>query len=260
MNFFGNLRGLNILLKSSVFRKKHNTGERKMGSNYFSTQYNVDIVMCIDATGSMTPLLNMVKANALSFYNDLTNRLEMKDKKVSELRVKVIAFRDYLADGKDAMLATEFLTLPAQSSEFESAVKNINAFGGGDNPEDSLEALGYAIKSKWNKSEDNKKRHVIVLWTDDDAHPLGFGKSAPNYPAKMARNFNELSEWWGLGQSPNSVMDRQSKRLLIYAPAMDTWTNIASLWDNVLLFPSDAGKGLDDRTYSEILDAIVSSV
>ena len=43
-----------------------------MGSNY-QLKYNVDIAMCIDATGSMQSLLDKVKANALNFYSDLTS-------------------------------------------------------------------------------------------------------------------------------------------------------------------------------------------
>lgn len=229
-----------------------------MGNNY-SGKYNVDIVMCIDATGSMGPLIKMVKANALSFYNDFTTRLAEKDKIVNEVRVKVIAFRDYLADGEKAMLMSDFFKLPEQSAQFEALVKGIEPMGGGDDPEDGLEALAYAIKSKWNMSE-GKKRHVIVVWTDDATHDLGFGKDAPNYPAKMAKDFTELSQWWGVGQSPTGVMDRKSKRLLIYAPPKESWTSIASIWDNTLLFPSAAGKGLNDKTYSEILNAICGSV
>lgn len=229
-----------------------------MASNY-SGKYDVDIVMCIDATGSMGPLINMVKANALSFYDDFTKRLAEKDKRVNEVRVKVIAFRDYLADGEKAMLMSDFFSLPEQKTQFEALVKSIEPMGGGDDPEDGLEALAYAIKSKWNNSE-GKKRHVIVLWTDDATHDLGFGRNAPNYPAKMAKDFNELSEWWGVGSTPKCAMDRKSKRLLIYAPPKESWTTIASTWDNVLMFPSTAGQGLDDKTFSEILDAICGSV
>ncbi len=229
-----------------------------MGNNY-GGQYNVDIVMCIDATGSMGPLINLVKENALSFYNDFTARLAEAKKNVNEVRVRVIAFRDYLADGANAMLTSQFFKLPEQSAEFEALVKGIEPKGGGDDPEDGLEALAYAIKSKWNKSE-GKKRHVIVVWTDDATHDLGFGKSASNYPDKMPKDFSELSEWWGVGQSSNSVMDRKSKRLLIYAPAKESWKTVATTWDNAILFPSQAGQGLTDKTYNEILDAICGSV
>lgn len=229
-----------------------------MGSNY-GGKYDVDIVMCIDATGSMGPLIKMVKENALSFYGDFMKRLEEMKKHVNQVRVRVIAFRDYLADGDKAMIMTGFYNLPEQAAEFEELVNQIEPMGGGDNPEDGLEALAYAIKSKWNKSE-GKKRHVIVVWTDDATHDLGFGRKAPNYPAKMAKDFNELSEWWGVGGSQNAVMDTQSKRLLIYAPPMESWTTIASTWDNAILYPAAAGQGLDDTTFSEILDLICGSI
>ena len=230
-----------------------------MGSNY-SAKYNVDIVMCIDATASMGPLLKLVKANALSFYQDFINEMSKKDKRPNQVRVRVIAFRDYLADGKDAMLLSPFFNLPEQSAEFEQLVKSIQPKGGGDDPEDGLEALGYAIRSKWDRTEGVKHRHVIVIWSDDATHDLGFGRGAENYPSKMARDFSELSAWWGVGQSGDAVMDRTFKRLLIYAPPKESWTTIAETWDNTLLFPSEAAKGLDEVTYNQILDAIAQSI
>ncbi len=228
-----------------------------MGSNYGS-RYNVDICMCMDATGSMGPLLDLVKNNALGFYGDLTARMAEKDKHVDELRVRVIVFRDYLADGEDAMLLSDFFVLPREAKEFEALVRSVQPRGGGDDPEDSLEALGYAIKSKWTKGGD-KRRHVIVLWTDDVPHDLGFGRAAPNYPARMAKDFTELSEWWGAA-GMDGVMDPTSKRLLIYAPNKGYWNEIMGLWDNTLLFPSQAGKGLEETTYAAILDAIANSI
>ena len=65
--------------------------------------YNVDIAMCIDATGSMGRLINTVKKNTLSFYMDLTGAMEAKGKHIDELRASVIAFRNYIADGERAI-------------------------------------------------------------------------------------------------------------------------------------------------------------
>ena len=74
-----------------------------MGSNY-SIKYNIDIVMVIDATGSMDSLIGTVKSNALTFYDDLTASMARKSKHVDQVRVRVIVFRDYIAD-KEPMLA-----------------------------------------------------------------------------------------------------------------------------------------------------------
>ena len=70
-----------------------------MGSNYREKMtYEVDLVFCIDATGSMNPILDKVKENALNFYRDFQNVMEEKKKKVNQLRIRIVAFRDYLFD------------------------------------------------------------------------------------------------------------------------------------------------------------------
>ena len=136
--------------------------------------YTVDMVFCIDATGSMEDftgsqkkIINMVKQNALNFYNDFSGVMSAKGKKARQVRV--IAFRDYRADGEHAMMVTDFFCLPQQEKEFEACINSIHADGGGDIPEDGLEALAYAIKSKWT-NEGAKKRQVIVVWTDAGTH------------------------------------------------------------------------------------------
>lgn len=222
-----------------------------MGSNY-AMSYNVDIVMCIDVTGSMTGILDTVKANALNFCGDLQKGMQKKGKQIDALRVKVIAFRDYLADGNGAMLASEFFNMPADEEEFARSVRSLNAQGGGDDPEDGLEALAYAIKTDWTTTGD-KRRHVIVVWTDASTHELGFGRTAPNYPKKMAADFNELTSWW-------EQMSANSKRLLIYAPEEQYWTTISENWTNSIHYPSVAGNGLKEFEYGEILDAICNSI
>ena len=49
--------------------------------------YNVDIVMCIDATGSMGPIINDVKANALSFYQKFGKMASMQTSKPAEVTI-----------------------------------------------------------------------------------------------------------------------------------------------------------------------------
>jgi len=249
-----------------------------MASNY-SMKYCVDIVMVIDATGSMGPLLDTVKTNALNFYGDLMRAMNEKGKVVHEVRVRVIPYRDFLADGPEAILASDFYTLPQQSREFEELVRSIQPFGGGDDPEDGLEALAYAIKSNWTK-DGYKRRHVIIVWTDDGTHAPGFGRNPENgrdlmkicgipwdqvrknaeyYPRKMPSDFDELTEWWGDEGMPG-LMDNNAKRLILYAPGKEYWTTITDCWNNVIHYEAQAGKGLQELDYQEILDAIVGSI
>ena len=229
-------------------------------SNYDVT-YNVDMVFCIDTTGSMRPVLDLVKQNALNFYQDVMKRMDSKGKTISSLRVRVIAFKDYLAgveDGTKPMLITDFFELPSKNEAFHSCINSLSPEGGGDIPEDGLEALAYAIRTDWNTGG-MKKRQVIVVWTDAPTHEIGFGKDAPGYPENMARSFSELTEWWGDEQIPG-YMNPSAKRLLLFAPDAKYWSTISDTWDNVIHFPSQAGKGLEELDYSQIIDTISNTI
>ncbi len=229
-----------------------------MASNYKMT-YNVDIVFCIDCTGSMGGLLEKVTQNALSFYKDVTKVMTEKSKNITQLRVRVVAFRDYVADGDEAMLVTDFFKLPEEAEAFERCVRSLEAKGGGDDPEDGLEALAYAIKSKWD-TDAMKKRQVIVVWTDAATHPLGFGAKSSFYPNGMARDLAELTQWWSGGVQQNGFIDSNAKRLLLFAPDVPDWNIISQNWDNVLHFPSEAGEGLAEVEYDEIINVISNSI
>ena len=91
--------------------------------------YAVDIVFCIDVTGSMTPIIDAVKANALGFYDDVQTNLTAKGKNVDQLRVRVIAFRDFAADGEAALEESPFFTLPEERGGFSEFVNGLVAEG-----------------------------------------------------------------------------------------------------------------------------------
>jgi len=238
----------------------------ELRSNYKMT-YNVDLVFCIDATGSMDYIIDVVKKNALNLYQDIVNKMREKHKVIEKVRVRVIGFRDYIEDGEDAMLTSDFFVLPDEAEDLRECMQYIEAKGGGDIPEDGLEALAYAIRSPW-ETNGIKKRHVIVLWTDAPAHELGYGSSAANYPANMASNFEELTMWWGDMQN-GGYMDQHAKRLMMFAPAeyregRDTfqthWNMISNSWDNTILAPVTSERGLEEWQYDEILSAICNTI
>ena len=124
-----------------------------------------------DVTGSMTPILDAVKANALRFYDDVQTNLTAKGKNVDELRVRVTAFRDFAADGEAAMEESPFYRLPDERSAFSDFVNGLIAEGGGDAPESGLEAVALAMNSPWTTRGD-RRRQVVVVWTDQPANPL----------------------------------------------------------------------------------------
>lgn len=222
--------------------------------------YAVDIVFVIDCTGSMEPVLEEVKSSALSFHDRLAEAMAEKRKNISSLRIRVIAYRDYLHDRlEEVMLATPFFDLPAQAGDFDAAVGLLQPFGGGDEPESGLEALAFGMHSEWQRGLD-RRRHIVVMFTDASAHPLdrAFHITGAQYPGIIPPSLDELTEVWEAPQG--GVMEYSAKRLLIYAPDVYPWNVISSTWSNTLHYLSSAGEGLNDYEFRQIIDNIANSV
>jgi hypothetical protein len=218
--------------------------------------YAVDIVFCIDVTGSMTPILDAVKVNALRFYDDVQDNLTAKGKNVDELRVRVIAFRDFVADGEAALQESPFFGLPAEQAGFSDFVNGLIAQGGGDAPESGLEAVALAVNSPWT-SRGDRRRQVVVVWTDQPAHPLDPTTVPAELRGRVPADFSALTDLWEDAQGP---MGASSKRLILFAPDGPGWSDISGVWENVVHHPSQAGGGLSEVDYGTIVDSIGNSV
>lgn len=218
--------------------------------------YAVDIVFCIDVTGSMTPIIDQVKTNALRFYDDVQSNLTAKGKNVDQLRVRVIAFRDFAADGAAALDESPFFTLPDDRADFSAFVSGLVAEGGGDAPESGLEAVALAIDSPWTTSGD-RRRQVIVVWTDQPAQPLDPSALPSDIAARVPLDFSALTDAW---EDEQGRMGSSSKRLILFAPDGPGWSDISGVWENVVHNPSQAGGGLSEVDYGTIIDSIGNSV
>lgn len=224
--------------------------------------YAVDIVLCIDVTQSMAPILNNVKHSALSFPNRLAQEMASKGRGISSLRLKVIAYRDYGDNPNDAMLESPFFAVPGELDRFEQAVRALHPSGGGDDPESGLEALALGLASKWETGLD-RRRHVVVVFTDAPAHPLGdpLQTRARTYPPSIPSSLDELFTQWGYGQqSQGSIMEQSAKRLVIFGPEVYPWTDIADEWNKTVFFPSVAGEGLQEFEMSQIIAVVANSL
>jgi len=218
--------------------------------------YAVDIVFCIDVTGSMSPIIDAVKANALRFYDDVQTNLPAKGKNVDELRVRVVAFRDFAADGEAALQESDFFRLPAEQGGFSNFVNGLFAEGGGDAPESGLEAVALAINSPWTTRGD-RRRQVVVVWTDQPAHPLDPAILPPELRDRVPADFSALTDLW---EDNQGRLGASSKRLILFAPDGPGWSDISGVWENVVHNPSQAGGGLSDVDYGTIVDSIGNSV
>jgi len=218
--------------------------------------YAVDIVFCIDVTGSMQPIIDAVKTNALRFYDDVQTNLTDKGKNVDQLRVRVLAFRDFAADGSAAMQESPFFALPTERAGFSDFVNSLIAEGGGDVPESGLEAVALAVNSPWTTTGD-RRRQVIVVWTDAPAQALDAAALPADLSARIPADFSALTDLWENEQGP---MGSSSKRLILFAPDGPGWSDISAVWENVVHNPSQAGGGLSEVDYGTIIDSIGNSV
>lgn len=185
----------------------------------------IDIVMCIDATGSMQWVVDGIKENALSFYRKLVAKAEENGSAVAKVRVKIIVFRDYAFDA-EPMMESRFFTMDEDFDELYAFLGGIKARGGGDLPENALEALALAVKSDWSR-ECRRRRHAIIMWTDAPALALGERSGEELYPSDMPKDMGELEELW------KEMMDKRAKRLIVFAPNAEPWHGIED-WESVL--------------------------
>ncbi len=234
----------------------------------FMVETNVDIVFVIDATESMQPLIDKVKKLTLSFRSELERGLAENKRAIKNLRTKVIVFRDYYLDDKYALEESPFFDLPKDNTEFARYVSGIKAGGGGDEPESGLEALAMAMRAPFVK-EGDKRRHIIILFTDASAHKYEqqFDGTPDNYPPAMFKNLGELYMAWGGsqdflgGSSPYRVrMETDAKRLVLFAPSVYPWDDIEINLENVLRKDLDKGRGGEDMDLTDVITLLSSSV
>lgn len=218
--------------------------------------YCVDIVMCIDITGSMKPFITEVKRNALSIHQKIVESMREEDKELKELRIKIIAFGDYGADD-EPMKESKFFTLPIQNASFELFVNDLSIGWGGDTPENALEAIALALKSNWTTRGTNR-RHIVIVFSDAGALELQSRASSPLYPTGMPANLDELRSWWeGTGEL-DSTYQPSAGRLVVFAPDTSPW-NEMQIWNNYLPAFSDAGTGLSAVTIQSVIDFMVEA-
>jgi Mg-chelatase subunit ChlD len=130
----------------------------------------VEVVFCLDTTGSMTGLIDGAKQKIWAICNQIAN-----GKPVPDLKVGLVAFRD-----KGDEYITKVIDLTDDLDAIHGQLKKFVAAGGGDTPESVNQALDDSVnKIKW--SSDKKTLRIIFLvgdapphmdYTDDVKYPV----------------------------------------------------------------------------------------
>lgn len=228
-----------------------------MADNIFGTKRNIDVVFCIDGTGSMAPCIESVKSNARRFHEEFVSAMTDLGSEIDSLRVKVIVFRDYHDDGEQAMEESPFFELETDTADFENFLADISANGGGDGPENGLEALYYAMKSDFTTG--SKDRQVIVLFTDADALDLKQRAGEAYYPSDMVNETELIDMWNCISQDHSSKLRERNKRLVMFAPDDTKYKTLKSKLNRSVFEPVNMADGLGDIDFKDIIKIIAAS-
>ncbi len=215
--------------------------------------YVIDVALCVDKTGANIPVWIMLEQNAERMYEKLSEACHCNGRRIDSFRVRIFAFGDYAVDLRP-MIISRYFKFPEEIKEFVEFCFNVEVFGGGDVPENALESLAHAIKSDWT-DEGTVRRHVIMLFTDAPAVELGERPdfSIDDEPMDMPKDLSELGEWW-------KELDRESKRLLIFAPEDYPWPEIAATWDQVEWTSVYEGQAFQDFDFDKAIAALSKAV
>lgn len=237
----GNLKFINTEVSTDgqvgydVVVKEFTTGDNTL---------NVDVVMCMDVTGSMGGLINTVKINALNFYDIFKEACDESGIGLTSLNTQVIAFRDKNVDGSSWLQKSDVYAMPDERAEFSNFVNGLRADGGGDTPESGLEALNEAFsKDDWGR-DDGYHRQVVILWTDA--------------PYLVGSGYTSLTV---AGLEPKWDAMPSGRRLILFAPngtlsnggswgELDSWTNVMHILDTAT--------GFEDMDY--VIDNIIGEL
>ena len=200
-----------------------------------------DIVFCVDVSGSAATYLELVKKWIWDFPSFLVSENELLDRRVSDARIKIVPFRDLSADANGLSVSPWFVVEPDGDSQLlRRFLDELEAIGGGDEPESALEALGVAINSPWARIPG--RRSVIVLFTDASAHKLEnrVGQIPEEFRHQVPASLDELKQWWGESSYLLSAAGRVPghRTLLVFGPDAYPWHVIGDSFAHTCWFPS----------------------
>lgn len=204
--------------------------------------FPVDVVMCIDKTGSMHYIWDEIKSSLDGLVRSVFAASSELGKEHLRLRIKVIAFGDYSADA-DPMSESQFFEMPEDMDALRAFLDSTELGGGGDIAEDALEALSLALRSDFSE-EGRVRRHIVMMFSDAGAHALGTNAHTAAYPDGMPEDIARLEmQWEGRDPSFSGSLHARSARLVAFVPHEEPWDELES-WDRSIVVypPSNAGE------------------
>ena len=137
------------------------------------TAGNVNVVFCIDTTGSMDTYINGVKDRAIEFSQILAS-------KGAGFKLGLVGFGDLYE--KEKMAVYNFTN---DVAKFQKQVKNIPRTYGGDIPESALDSLETAVELLQTAKVSADTQSIFILITDAPPH-------VPTYSGKTVQDICDM--------------------------------------------------------------------
>ncbi|HZO80137.1 MAG TPA: FHA domain-containing protein [Candidatus Binataceae bacterium] len=167
----------------------------------------VDIVFVMDVTESMQPYIDAIKQNMINFAHDLASNNR-------DYRLGLVTFEDYVVSKYPDCNCAYRNQLTPDVSEFIKWVGTLHASGGGDIPEDPLDALAYAATLPFRP----QAQAILILITDAPCHKAGDGPDRGGDQAyRLHKNPNaDVTEL--TGDKVAAILQRQGLTLYAVVP------------------------------------------
>ena len=221
-------------------------------------KWDIDLVVCIDATPSIKPILEKVKSEILDFPRYLKEQMGFDARGTSKLRVKVISFRNIETD-EEPMRQSDFFTFPEQRAQLEECLKGIEAKGSGA-PASALQAILCAFNSDWAYRKNARRRQVIAVFSNSPCPPFStrgsLGKDGALFPADMEDLKGILN---GTLKDPTGCMRFYTSCMVLFVPFDESWDPFLSFPRTVVFYLDSLKQDYYGIEKSIIFDCIFMS-
>ena len=198
-----------------------------------------DVVFCIDVTGSMQPCIDNVKSNVENFAMTIKNYSPNTE---VDWRARILGYRDFEVDSEYLINDMDFVST---ADELKSQLNKLNADGGGDEHESTLDAILYAtLRSNWRPN----CHKVIVVFTD-----------APTHPNLSPKTISDLSIQGDLEIFSQTLIENRIK-LFLYGPNDESYAYLATISRTNITQYENAVDGLKNADFKSILETIGKTV
>lgn len=201
----------------------------------FKQYGRIDLVVCLDTTGSMCPIIDAVRDHIAShLIGEMKSQLSRCQMPL-EWRARVIGYGDLDAD---PFYTTAFTS---DDQELVKAIRNTTRSGG--STEYTLDALYTAALSPWRN--DAPAHRIVVLFTDEPSHPS-----------------LHTSNGGGNLQSVIDELAAQRVKLFLFAPEDSIYNELRKLpKSDITLFPeADVHTMLTKLDFRKIFEQMAKTI